>query len=106
MTQPVFGVDFGTTNSLAAIIAGERALSLVDQLTLRPHPSVIWYRGSDLVVGREARENMDLTESGAPPGFVRSPKMTLRREGPIFVDGQPIEPTDAVAQVLRHLSDD
>lgn len=106
MTGSVFGLDFGTTNSLAAIVVGDRALSLIDQATRRPHPSVIWYRGGDVVVGREARENMDLTESGAPPGFVRSPKMALRREGPIFVDGRPIESTDAVAAVLRHLKND
>lgn len=100
------GIDFGTTNSLASVVVGDRALSLVDQVTQRPHPSVIWYRGGDTVVGRTARENMDLSETGAPPGFVRSPKMSLRREGPIFVDGRPIEPTDAVAEVLRHIKDD
>ncbi len=66
MTEPIFGIDFGTTNSLAAIAVGGRALALVDRVTLRPHPSVIWYRGSDIVVGREARQNMDITESGAP----------------------------------------
>jgi len=106
MTGTVFGIDFGTTNSLAAMIVGDRALSLADQVTNRPHPSVIWYRGGDVVVGREARQNMDLTETGAPPGFVRSPKMSLRRDGPIFVDGRPIDPTDAVAEVLRHLKED
>ncbi|MDD9976900.1 MAG: Hsp70 family protein [Boseongicola sp.] len=106
MSETVFGIDFGTTNSLAAVSVGGRALALVDQVTRRPHPSVIWYRGSDIVVGREARENMDITESGAPPGFVRSPKMSLRRDGPIFVDGRPVEPTDAVAEVLRHLKAD
>ncbi len=106
MTDVVFGIDFGTTNSLAAVTVGGRALTLVDQVTLRPHPSVIWYRGGDIVVGREARQNMDLTETGAPPGFVRSPKMSLRRDGPIFVDGRPIEPTDAVAEVLKHLKND
>ncbi|WP_080580002.1 Hsp70 family protein [Sinorhizobium fredii] len=106
MTDVVFGIDFGTTNSLAAVTVGGRTLALVDQFTLRPHPSVIWYRGGDIVVGREARQNMDLTETGAPPGFVRSPKMSLRRDGPIFVDGRPIEPTDAVAEVLKHLKND
>lgn len=106
MSETILGVDFGTTNSLAAVAVAGRALSLVDQVTLRPHPSVIWYRGSDIVVGREARQNMNITESGAPPGFVRSPKMSLRGEGPIFVDGRPIEPTDAVAEVLKHLKFD
>ena len=32
--------------------------------------------------------------------------MKLRREGPIFVDGRPIDPTDAVAAVLKHLKND
>ncbi len=106
MSETIFGIDFGTTNSLVAVSVGGRALALVDPVTRRPHPSVIWYRGADIVVGREARENMDITEGGAPPGFVRSPKMSLRRDGPIFVDGRPVEPTDAVAEVLRHLKAD
>lgn len=103
MTETVLGLDFGTTNSLAAVVAGDRVLPLSDQVTRRPHPSVIWYRGGDVVVGREARENMDLTEGGAPPGFVRSPKMLLRRDGPLYVDGQPVDPADVVAEVLRHI---
>ena len=106
MSKKVFGIDFGTTNSLASIVEGGRSLPLVDRVSLRPHPSVIWYRGGEVVVGRKARENMDVTESGAPPGFVRSPKMTLRRDAPIYVDGQPVQPTDAVAEVLRHLKQD
>lgn len=106
MSEMIFGIDFGTTNSLAAVAVGDRVLPLVDQVNQRPHPSVIWYRGSDVVVGREARQNMDITDIGAPPGFVRSPKMSLRRNGPVFVDGRPIEPTDAVAEVLRHLKAD
>lgn len=106
MSETIFGIDFGTTNSLAAVAVGGRALALVDPVTRRPHPSVIWYRGSDIVVGREARQNMDITETGAPAGFVRSPKMSLRREGPIFVDGRPVEPVNAVAEVLKHLKAD
>lgn len=106
MSETIFGIDFGTTNSLAAVAVGGRVLPLVDQVSRRPHPSVIWYRGSDVVVGHEARQNMDITESGAPAGFVRSPKMSLRRDGPIFVDGRSVEPTDAVAEVLGHLKAD
>jgi molecular chaperone DnaK len=106
MNTSVFGIDFGTTNSLAARVVGDRVLPLVDETTSRPHPSVVWYRSGEIVVGREARQYLDLTEGGAPPGFVRSPKMALRRDGPIFVDGQAIDPTDAVAEVLKHLRRD
>lgn len=98
-----FGIDFGTTSSLASIVVGDRALTLVDSVSQRPHPSIIWYRGKEVVVGREARQHIDITESGAPPGFLRSPKMALRREGPIFVEGRSIDPTDAVAEILKYL---
>ncbi|WP_170755624.1 Hsp70 family protein [Ruegeria lacuscaerulensis] len=106
MSEVIFGIDFGTTNSLASVAIGGKVLPLVDQKNGRPHPSVIWYRGAEVVVGRDARENMNVTEGGAPPGFVRSPKMALRREGPLFVDGRPVEATDAVAEVLGHLRSD
>jgi molecular chaperone DnaK len=101
-----FGIDFGTTNSLAAVVDGGRAISRVDPATSRPHPSVVWYRGGEVVVGRNARDHMDRSEGGAPPGFVRSPKMSLRREGPLLIDGRAIEPTEAVTEVLRHLKRD
>lgn len=106
MTGITYGLDFGTTNSLASLIVGGRALSLIDVLSQRPHPSVIWYRGSDTVVGHEAKQYLDIGEGGAPPGFVRSPKMSLRRNGPIFVDGRPVDPVNAVADVLRHIKKD
>jgi hypothetical protein len=101
-----FGIDFGTTNSLVATVVGDRALTLVDSASQRPHPSMIWYRGAEVIVGREARQHIDITESGAPTGFLRSPKMALRREGPIFVEGRSIDPTDAVAEILKHLVKD
>ena len=40
MSETIFGIDFGTTNSLAAVAVGGRALALVDLVTGRPHPSV------------------------------------------------------------------
>src|SRR5262249_54389533 len=40
---------------------------------------------------------------GIGQGFVRSPKMALRRNGPIYVEGRSIEPADVVAEVLRHI---
>lgn len=106
MTIVTFGIDFGTTNSLAARIVRDRALPLVDTGTGRPHPSVVWYTGDSVKVGREAKAHLDLTPTGAPPGFLRSPKMKLRREGPIFVEGREVDPVDAVAEVLRHIKTD
>lgn len=102
----VFGLDFGTTNSLVTIVQDGRALALTDRTTGKPHPSVVWYRGPEVVVGAAARVHMDGVESGAADGFLRSPKMNLRRGSPLHVQGRTVDPVDAAAEVLRHLQKD
>jgi len=106
MSERVFGIDFGTTNSLVAIVEGNAIIDLVDSATMRPHPSVVWYRGPEVVVGAQAKAQMDLTDGSAPPGFVRSPKSALRGDGPLYVDGQTLQPSDVVAEVLKYLRAD
>ncbi|UIK00362.1 Hsp70 family protein [Rhizobium leguminosarum] len=104
MNGQIFGIDFGTTNSLVTLIDEQgRPIPLVEIETNRPHPSVLWYRGSEIVVGRQARRYLDVTSEGAPPGFIRSPKMALRQDRAIHVDGLVIDPSDAIAEVLKHL---
>ncbi len=106
MVGRVFGLDFGTTNSLVSVIQGDTALPLVDRTDNRPHPSVVWYRGGEVVVGRSARAHLDSTDGAAPQGLLRSPKMSLRRDGPIHLDGRDIAPSDAIAEVLSFLRAD
>lgn len=73
MAGQVFGLDFGTTNSLLTVIGRDgRPLYLTDD-TDRPHPSVVWYRGGEVVVGRKARENLDAGAEPITGSFVRSP---------------------------------
>jgi molecular chaperone DnaK len=103
MSDLVFGIDFGTTNSLAALIVGDEAQALTNEADDQPHPSVVWYRGSEVVAGREARQHLESLEGGVAHGFVRSPKMTLRREGPVHIEGRAIDPIDIVSEVLRHI---
>jgi molecular chaperone DnaK (HSP70) len=103
MSKQLFGIDFGTTNSLAALVVGDEVRSLVNEEDNRPHPSVVWYRGTDVIVGREARKHLDTMQAAVAQGFVRSPKMALRRDGPLHVEGQELDPTDVVAVVLRYL---
>ena len=57
MSDRTFGLDFGTTNSLAALVADGEVKALTDAAE-KPHPSVVWYRGGDIVVGRDARAHM------------------------------------------------
>lgn len=102
MTDRVFGLDFGTTNSLAALVADGEVRALTDS-DEKPHPSVVWYRGTETVVGRAARTHIDSLDGGGAPGFVRSPKMRLRRVGPVHVDGRALDPSDIVSEVLAHV---
>lgn len=103
MSNLVFGLDFGTTNSLAALVIGNEVVALTNEVDDKPHPSVVWYRGSQVIVGRSAREYMESLEGGAAHGFVRSPKLTLRREGPVYIEGRIVDPSDIVSEVLRHI---
>jgi molecular chaperone DnaK len=101
--QPLVGIDFGTTNSLVALVVRDEVRSLVNREDNLPHPSAVWYRGTEVVVGRKARKHLDTMRGATAQGFVRSPKMSLRREGPLHIEGRAIDPTEVVAEVLSHL---
>ena len=102
MTDLAFGLDFGTTNSLPAVVENGEIRLLAGEND-RPYPSVVWYRGGDIVIGSEARKHIESLSGGGASGFVRSPKMRLRRDGPVHVEGRMLDPVDIVSEVLRHI---
>jgi len=107
MAETVLGLDFGTTNSLAAYVD---ALGDVRSLTHveddRPHPSTVWYRAGEVIVGREARNHLDIEAEAITGSFVISPKRLLRRDSPIDVNGTLRDPRDIAAEVLKYLRED
>src|SRR3954469_23146746 len=100
----IFGLDFGTTNSLAATVAAGRALSYGDEEG-RAHPSVVLYRGEETIVGRRAKDQLDVAGAGVIGDAVRSPKAQLGSGHAIHVAGVPREPREVVGQILRHVRD-
>ena len=98
----IFGLDFGTTNSLAASIAGERAVLYEDDEG-RAVPSVVYYQGTDTIVGRRAKDQLDRADAGVIGDAVRSPKAQLGSGQSIFVAGAAREPREVVAEILRHV---
>jgi len=106
-----FGLDFGTTNSVVTAIGmdpeteqlGPRVLLGDDH---RPHPSVVWYSGSQRVVGRPAMDQLSNLGLGVFGDIVRSPKMFLGSPTGIFVGGVTRQAVDVVADVLRFLRSD
>lgn len=97
----IFGIDFGTTNSLASYIAGGEPTDFVKEE--RPHPSVVLYRGEEVLVGREARNQLERTEPGAVGDAVPSPKRYLGSGTGIHVGGVVKTPREVCAHVLRHV---
>ena len=76
----IFGLDFGTTNTLASrIVVREgvaRPIDYTDE-TDAPHPSVVAYQGDRVFAGREAYALLDRADSGVIGDAVRSPKSYL-----------------------------
>lgn len=95
------GFDFGTTNSLISVVAGDRAIDIVDENGL-PFPSVVRYEGAATIVGRAAKEALDAAGLGIHGNTVRSPKMYLGEES-IHVGGVERSPIDIVHDVIKHV---
>ena len=101
----IFGLDFGTTNSLVALVQDGQVIRFLD--ADEPHPSVIWYRsGEETVVGRVAKENLGSRQSGVIGNFVRSPKSRLGRGQPEHVAGRNLAVSDIVSEILAFLRKD
>jgi molecular chaperone DnaK len=105
-----FGLDFGTTNSMVAYIGtdpetGELRPSLLLD-SGRPHPSVVWYNSGNAVVGRKAKEQLNVLGLGVFGDIVRSPKMYLGSPYGIEVGGVTRPALDIVSDVIHHLRQD
>ena len=86
----IFGLDFGTTNTLVATVASGRALVYADDQN-RSHPSVVIYRGDETIVGRLAKEQLGQSGAGVIGNAVVSPKAKLG-SGHTFPRGRTIAP--------------
>lgn len=93
------GFDFGTTNSLIAMVAGDRVINVLDDDGL-PVPSVVRYEGEHTIVGRDAKEALDTAGLGVHGDTVRSPKFLLGEES-VHVGGVERSPIDIVHDVVR-----
>jgi molecular chaperone DnaK len=107
MANKVLGFDFGTTNSLSCYIDHDgRVRALTNIEDDRPHPSAVWYRAGEVIVGRDARAHLDAGHDAISGSFVRSPKRLLQNDAPVDVEGTPLDPRDIVAEVLRFIRED
>lgn len=99
----IFGLDLGTTNTMAAVRFQKEPDVHAFLDGGRPHPSVVGYHGTTVVAGRAAREQLDGPEVGVIGEFVRSPKPYLGKGIDIYVGGVARDPVAVVADLLRHV---
>ncbi|MBK1642121.1 hypothetical protein CKO12_09575 [Chromatium okenii] len=97
----VVGFDFGTTNSLIAVIVADRAINALDEEGL-PIPSVVCYEGGKTIVGKKAKERRSEAGLGIKGNVVSSPKMFLGQES-IYVEGLRLNPIDVVSDVVKYV---
>ena len=114
--QHVIGFDFGTTNSLMSLVLpidetsqqsftqpkSNKSDFQVEIFTDngQPFPSVVKYEGERIIVGREARQQLDQAGLGVIGDTIRSPK-TLLGETFISVNGVERNPKDIVSDVVK-----
>ena len=103
----IFGIDFGTTNSLVSLISGGDVRSLVNANTDSPHPSIVIARGDQLIVGQDAKSQADEDE-GSSDDIIQSPKAFLGLDDNQHpVKGrEDLHRVEIASAVLQHLADD
>ena len=96
----VFGFDFGTTNSLASLVYGDRVMTFLERG--QPIPSVVSYEGGKVEVGRKARDRLSGAGLGLQGSTVRSPKSLLGHDE-LVIDGIRRDPVEIVRHVLNYV---
>jgi molecular chaperone DnaK len=96
----VFGFDFGTTNSLASVVVGDRVVTFLEGG--QPIPSVVSFEGGKVEVGRKARDRLSGAGLGVQGSTVRSPKSLLGQDE-LVIDGVRRDPVEIVRHVLDYV---
>jgi len=100
-----YGIDFGTTNSVAAFSDGKtgKTLALTDKSSNLPHPSVVWYRPNVVEVGRNAKYQIREYSEVAGNAFVTSVKRKLGHDHSYDILGEPKTAWEVAADIFGHL---
>jgi molecular chaperone DnaK (HSP70) len=100
-----FGVDFGTTNSIAAFY--DHKIKKVQPLLsseMSPHPSIVWYKADGaIIVGHDAKKNIMGFSNVEGNEFVSSIKRRLGKGHSLSIFGQKKSVSEVATEIFRHL---
>ena len=99
------GIDFGTTNTIAAIYktALKETQPLYSETTF-PHPSVVWYKpNNSITVGVEAKKNIMGFADVEGNRFISSIKRHLGLGESISIFGHNKTASEVAAEIFKHI---
>ncbi|NBX69823.1 MAG: Hsp70 family protein [Proteobacteria bacterium] len=110
------GIDFGTTNSLAAVwgtdVSRSNKIPIAfwlrdEEFGNRPHPSVVWLKPDDsVVVGAQARRSMRELSGTIGHTFIRSVKRSISSNAEWMHGGRRFQPYEIGSEIFKHLKQD
>lgn len=96
----IVGIDFGTTNSLAAFAQNGKVRTIQSKDIEHILPSVVCKFSGKLIVGKEAKENLGAFSKG---DGIKEIKKYIGKNKKIKFDGQLMQPYEIAAIILRKI---
>lgn len=94
----ILGIDLGTTNSAVAIMDGKKPIILENPEGKRTTPSVVSFKGDEVIVGDAAKRQM-ITN----PNTIVSIKRHMGEKYEVDVDGKKYTPEEISAKILSYI---
>lgn len=97
----ILGIDLGTTNSAVAIMEGKKPIILENPEGKRTTPSVVAFKGDEIIVGDAAKRQM-ITN----PNTVVSIKRHMGvKDYTVDINGKKLTPEEISAKILSYIKD-
>ncbi|MBI1930699.1 Hsp70 family protein [Candidatus Poribacteria bacterium] len=99
------GIDFGTTNSVAAVYNTKlRETEAFTSDENRPYPSIVWYQADGtIIIGTEAKKNMIGFSHVEGHRFISSIKRSLGKNQFFSLFGRKVPASDVATEIFRYL---
>lgn len=94
----ILGIDLGTTNSAVAIMDGKKPIILENPEGKRTTPSVVSFKGDEVIVGDAAKRQM-ITN----PNTIVSIKRHMGEKYEVDIDGKKYTPEEISAKILAYI---
>ncbi|MBO6145321.1 MAG: molecular chaperone DnaK [Bacilli bacterium] len=96
----IIGIDLGTTNSCAAVLEGGNATVIANPEGNRTTPSVVAFKGDEIIVGDAAKRQMVTN-----PNTIYSIKRLMGSDEKVEVNGKKYTPQEISAMILGYIKE-